>query len=108
MIASSTRVPMSDVGHRVEPQRHRRYAADAERDPAADAVVVERDLRRRRGEGEVAPAGVDLVEADADARLAPDRKAHRREAAGRRQRRHHRPDEEIGSRKSRAVVPPSR
>ena len=57
--------------------------ADAERDPSAAAVVVERDLRRRRDKGEIALAGVDLVEADADARLAPDRKAHCRQAAGR-------------------------
>ena len=60
------------------------------------AVLVERDLRRRRGKGEIAAAGIDLVETDADARLVPDRKAHRREAAGRGQRRHHRPDEEVG------------
>src|SRR5258705_13788459 len=60
------------IGHRIESQRARRYAADAQRDTPADAVVVERDLRRRRGKGEIAPAGIDLMEADADALLAPD------------------------------------
>ena len=83
------------VGRRIEPQRHGGDAADTKRDTPAAAVVVERDLRRRRGKGEIAAARIDLVEADADARLAPDRKAHRREAAGRGQRRHHRPDEEV-------------
>ncbi len=44
----------------------------------AAAVVVERDLRRGRHEGEIALAGVDLVKADADRPLRPHRKAHRR------------------------------
>ena len=38
---------------------------------------------------------VDLVEADADPRLGPDREAHRGQAGGLRQRRHHRTDEEF-------------
>ena len=84
------------LADRVEPHRRRRDRADAEREPPARAVLVERDLRRRRREREVALARADLVEANADARLAPDRKADRGKTAGRRQRRHHRADEEFG------------
>ena len=56
---------------------------------------VERDLRRRRHEGEIALPRIDLVEAHADPRLRPDRKARLGKAGGQRQRGHHRPEEEI-------------
>ena len=97
------RVPFSAVG--VEPERERGRRADADREPAAAAVLVERDLRRRRDEGEVALPRVDLMKADADAPLRPDRKAHRGEAGGLRQRRHHRADEEIRGRDLGALSP---
>ena len=51
-------------------------AADADGERCARAVAVERDLRRRRDEGEVAAPRIHLVEADADPRLGPNRKAH--------------------------------
>ena len=82
----------------VEPQRNGGDRADADGGTAADAVLVEGHLGGRGREREVAAAGVDLVEGAADARLAPDRKPHRGEAGRRRQRRHHRSDEEIGGR----------
>jgi hypothetical protein len=56
--------------HRVQSQRGRRDATNAQRDTPAGAGLVERDLRRRRGKGEIAAAGVDLVKTDADARVA--------------------------------------
>src|SRR5262249_61292977 len=87
---------------RTEPQRPGRNRTDAQRQTPADAAGVERDLRRGRGEGEVAPAGADLVEAHADAGLTPARKAHGGKTGGRRQRRHHWSDEEIGRRSFRA------
>src|SRR5262249_59116856 len=68
---------------------------DAEGEPPAPAVGFERDLRRRGGEGEIASARIDLVEAHADARLSPERKAHGDEARRGRQCRHHRPEKEF-------------
>src|SRR5262249_58663985 len=90
--------PFERLRYRIEPQRAGRHRTDAQRQTPADAAVVERNLRRSRGEGEIAPACADLVKANADARIAPARKADGGEAGGRGQRRHHRPDEEIGRR----------
>src|SRR5262249_61167227 len=90
--------PFERLGTRIESQRAGRPRTDAQRQTPADAAVVERNLRCGRGEGEVAPACADLVETHADARIAPARKADGGEAGGRGQRRHHRPDEEIGRR----------
>src|SRR5262249_46945670 len=90
--------PFERLRHRIEPQRAGGHCTNAERQTPADTAVVERNLRRGRGEGKVAPACADLVKAHADARIAPARKADGGEAGGRGQRRHHRPDEEIGRR----------
>src|SRR3989442_759163 len=59
------------------------------------AVIVQRDLRGRRHEREVAAPRTDLVEADADMRLTPDREADGGETAGLGQDRRHRSEEEI-------------
>src|SRR5215510_12339540 len=75
--------PFERLRYRIEPQRAGRHRTDAQRQTPADAAVVERNLRRGRGEGEVAPACADLVEAHADARIAPSRKAHGGETGGR-------------------------
>ncbi len=90
--------PFERLRHRIESHGAGRHRADPQRHASADAVVVERDLRRGRGEGEVAPACADLVKTHADARIAPARKAHGGKTGGRGQRRHHRSDEEIGGR----------
>src|SRR5262249_5141195 len=85
--------PFGRRRHRIEPQRAGRDRTDAQGQTPADAAIVERDLRRGRGEGEVAPTRADLVEAHADARPAPARKAHGGKTSGRGQRRHHWPDQ---------------
>src|SRR5258708_29477772 len=69
--------------------------AVAQRDVDAVVIVIQRDLRGGRHEGEIRAPRADLEEAGADARVAPDRKADRTNAFALPDRRQHRPDEEI-------------
>ena len=107
-LPSSKRFGLQRLRHRIEPQRHGGRSADADGRARAAAVGVERDLRRGRHEGEIALPRVDLVEAHADPRLRPHRKARLGEACGQRQRGHHRTEKEIGRRHGtvRAAVAP--
>ena len=61
-------------------QAHRNIAGSAQPDGErrAAAVRIQRDLRRRRDEREIALARRHLVEAGADAALGPDRESARR------------------------------
>src|SRR5262245_38986640 len=79
----------------IEPGRHRRGATDADRAAHTASLRIERDLGCGCNIGKVALASADLVKADANALLLPDRKVRLDKAAARRQRRRHRSDEEI-------------
>ena len=105
--AGSSAPPVSLLLGAVEPQRKIGHRADADGDAFAFAVVAKLDLRRRRHEGEVAAPRIHLVKADADLFTPPNRKAHAGQHRAGRQRRDHRPDEEI-ARRDLAVLPPAR
>src|SRR5207245_5922723 len=54
----------------VEPQRTPRHRPHPQCEPPADAVLVERHLRRGRGQCEIAAPCTDLVKTNADTRIA--------------------------------------
>ncbi|MEJ2379481.1 MAG: hypothetical protein P8Y71_30225 [Pseudolabrys sp.] len=82
----------------VEPHWRIGGGAQADGDAAALAVAVERDLRRRRHESEVATPRIHLVKAGADRLPLPDGKAHACQAGAIRQAVGHQPGEEFARR----------
>ena len=82
----------------VEARRHRRRAAYTDGETGAATGFVERDLCCCRDVGEVALAGADLVESNADTFVLPDGKTCLDDASGGWNRGRHRTEHEIGHR----------